>query len=1411
MKTRANRFSIRIHTIFLAIASITCATAQSGDPLWTIGTHTYAFPQSGGGGVAFGSLPQSFDPLIPNSYEYQGTLPVYSQNVQYDGDGNVLFFIVDGRVYNSEGLLLADNVDDPSCQVCMWKGTSRIGIIPVPGSCTLYFIVAGEDRTDRDNDVAYLRLGVLDLSLLNDLPLYSPAQLPMGRFIKDGDVSWDDLILPDLVPPFDLIPVPGASGDEYVFDYELPDTYTTSHDAVRFDIVETGPDGRRLLIVESALSVNFILFPEVGYSSTQAPILLTSVDKDPYDVEDGYRSIRGEVEAKIVGSTLKVACSRYAGYEDVADPFHDLKVVLFEFDMTGYPGALTLISPPNEYDLDQYFQSANQPEDGFGNVIVHPRVAGLEFSPNGQYLYFAKSCYSPAYDYNMGYIDTDVPPGSPGDVNELDLGTHDDSRWYADTELEINIGPTGSGEAIYAVRGAPSGHYLDALTDPDAPAPSNMGTVLMLPDYSNRTGLGPVQYRLLDSRVDDCSHLQFLHDAIEDPEGECCMQLAMTGIVSTGLTVSTSNLLGTAWAPGSSSNPFPSAPVEVVFTGNVIVPNGVSLYVNGMIWRFTNTARLIVQEGGMARFDGCLLTSIDCPGQRWPGVLVNGTTSWTSQSNAHQGRIYLNGSEVSNARYGVWCATLNALGTGVDPAGFGGRVNAVNSVFRNNIRGVVITQFHRLSSGTVMPNFSTFTNCAFITDEAWPDPGVNVPLYHAWLKKVDFIRFTNCSFENTNHLTWDPGDWGWGIYTQEASVNCTGGTAYTSNRFSHLKIGAMLEGPTPNYVNKFDGMGFFENVRGIHDQANWHTEVTNNRFDMVASVQLPPGEASVGLFEYQGELYLVERNLFTCDEDPYSPSVGIWFRGPAYQENRIYDNTFEHLTDGCVVQGDHETIGVNGQHIGLQLLCGDHEGNTRDQALLLGFPPANYTHIRLEQGVFGDVNALANNRFIGTPTCTTTTDIVADGGLPTGLPDPTYVKYNYFDYSGNPELRPECVLGTIPTDNYYDLVPTLSPVPFDKEDNCPNGILDLAGGSLETIRQSYETKLAELASAVANYEGTVDQNKTEDIIADLKKDDPPYPSYYLRDLLLGMYPLSDEVMIAAIERDPPLDPWHLTQALIQNMKLSDKVWSQVKKSEYLPPYFLDMIAQYDDQVSLKSLLEQEVNVRQVEKASLQQLLIHAWMADSVSAGRVDSIDAVLAADTAYLTRMQRYSWAIAHGNYTLAGDLSDPLAGTDDAQTIVELGKMHEEVNGDWDLVDNDARQRLLELAFDDQIYGSAQAWGIALGLELTDSIPDSYLPPMYRGSLRPTGTSTTAATMPALAAYPNPATERVMLAFPEWAGEGSIQVFDAQGRLQVMHALAGQPAFVEVSLRDWSEGIYLARLVMDGLALGECKFTVMK
>jgi hypothetical protein len=81
----------------------------------------------------------------------------------------------------------------------------------------------------------------------------------------------------------------------------------------------------------------------------------------------------------------------------------------------------------------------------------------------------------------------------------------------------------------------------------------------------------------------------------------------------------------------------------------------------------------------------------------------------------------------------------------------------------------------------------------------------------------------------------------------------------------------------------------------------------------------------------------------------------------------------------------------------------------------------------------------------------------------------------------------------------------------------------------------------------------------------------------------------------------------------------------------------------------------------------------------------------------------------------------------------------------------------------------------------------------------------------PLLGAYPDPAREQVRITFPEGFGTGTLEVFDSQGRLVSTLPLGGRKTFAEMDLRGLSEGLYLVRLVFEGMAVADTKFTLLR
>ena len=110
----------------------------------------------------------------------------------------------------------------------------------------------------------------------------------------------------------------------------------------------------------------------------------------------------------------------------------------------------------------------------------------------------------------------------------------------------------------------------------------------------------------------------------------------------------------------------------------------------------------------------------------------------------------------------------------------------------------------------------------------------------------------------------------------------------------------------------------------------------------------------------------------------------------------------------------------------------------------------------------------------------------------------------------------------------------------------------------------------------------------------------------------------------------------------------------------------------------------------------------------------------------------------------------------------------------------------------------------------LLNTLPTAHIPPAYRAAFAGRERARWHEE-PRMAAYPNPAKDRVMITLPEGVDHGELQVFDAQGRLVHAVSLLQAKAFVELDARSWTEGLYLAKLTFEGYDAGECKFTVVR
>lgn len=118
------------------------SNAQFHDPVWTSGSTQITFPHGDVTQVQVQDLPTPTNANIPAQFRYSGAVANTCQYGQYDREGKLLFFIVDGNFYNADGYLIADaalSPNDLDCSTCFYPG-QEIHVYPVPGSCSRYFV-----------------------------------------------------------------------------------------------------------------------------------------------------------------------------------------------------------------------------------------------------------------------------------------------------------------------------------------------------------------------------------------------------------------------------------------------------------------------------------------------------------------------------------------------------------------------------------------------------------------------------------------------------------------------------------------------------------------------------------------------------------------------------------------------------------------------------------------------------------------------------------------------------------------------------------------------------------------------------------------------------------------------------------------------------------------------------------------------------------------------------------------------------------------------------------------------------------------------------------------------------------------------------------------------------------------------
>ena len=423
------------------------------------------------------------------------------------------------------------------------------------------------------------------------------------------------------------------------------------------------------------------------------------------------------------------------------------------------------------------------------------------------------------------------------------------------------------------------------------------------------------------------------------------------------------------------------AATTLAFTGDLVVPNGVTLTINGTV-KFAEGKSLIIEPGGKVLLDGGTLTAdFACNGgTSWEGVQIRGNAN-LPQTFSNQGVfIAQNGATLSHARTALsnvgWGGSDFLWGTQ------GGIMECYNTTFANNKRDVQLISYHDFVGSYEKDYQAKFVSCTFLRDQNYAQQDLTASV-SMW--DVVGPRFYGCTFDMSDLTYAGNAQDLMGIYSlQSAFRTDRTGNGNTNTLFTGYNKAVYAENMCK--ADKFivlQHTEFSDNLFGAHLLNTANARILFNTFK-------PSGVPTSNGVNISYGLYLDESTAYTFMENTFEgqggTAAGAVAKNNGTGANRVYRNKFSKLEYGMQAldrnrSGDGST--------GLEFTCNNFgqfgnaahpalERNTWDITVRNTWGQPDGSHplqehgVKRDQGFFktnapaGYVNKpedLANNRF----------------------------------------------------------------------------------------------------------------------------------------------------------------------------------------------------------------------------------------------------------------------------------------------------------------------------------------------------------------------------------------------------------------------------------------------------------------
>lgn len=638
-----------------------------------------------------------------------------------------------------------------------------------------------------------------------------------------------------------------------------------------------------------------------------------------------------------------------------------------------------------------------------------------------------------------------------------------------------------------------------------------------------------------------------------------------------------------------------------IIDGKVEVQNGGKLTIQNSTIQFTPNSEIIVREGGKLIVENSTLTKFNTCGDIWCGITAygypdisqNGDPTLSGYPHAF---VHIKGSTIEYTGTAIYAGDplLRDTRRGAGAVVWVEDYNTTKrSIFNNNYKCIVFKGYGASNSSTNFANKSYIKNSDFLCDNQLPsliDPafGSEGTSDFILFMGANNINFTNLYFENTGSFT----NKGKGITTilpfQKGSItSCTfrnilygfkgliNEVDITSCTFENLEQGLHIEQVSGMSNNNYTSNTFTNVKEAFYLQATKMDNISDNIFNIPYSAT----DDVYGIFSVGNISAYILNNTFNGASTANDNSYGIVSDNAAISSNVIFNNTFSGLNIGIQTQNDNSKLKIrcnNFSNIGSHGIkvqdgslkqqgadCNSNAGNTNQAGneWLDGYTTGekdiyvpddiSFIYKAHERNADMDFYTQANS---SSQLWKTSDREVCDGVYKTSTSCTSYA----------PGLPPPP-----PVTSYSDYVVAI------------NSLMVTVSGNIQNIRQKIETLKAITDGGNTNY-----------LISRINQN---IPAGLLKNELLTKLPLSDEVMLTAVNRSNPLPAGILKEILIPNAPLSRKLFRAVgERIPRLPKGIINEIIiaqQNDSQYPKFDALYSELNYWNVELDLLRNELI----------------------------------------------------------------------------------------------------------------------------------------------------------------------------------------------------------------------------